>query len=72
MCLPDFKYPAGGRITTTFTFLNLFMWLHQVLIAACGLHCPADLSSPNRGELMFPALQGRLTATGPPSPHDYL
>ena len=52
-----------------FKYLFIFIfWLHQVLIAACGLRYPMACGIPvlqpgNKPEL--PALEGRLLTTGP-------
>ena len=56
MCLPNFNYSAGGCTKTALIFFNLFIWLHQVSVALCGLRCPADLSSLKRDWTHVPCI----------------
>ena len=50
-----------------YIYFYLFIWLHRVLVAACGLIiAPWDLSSPTRDGTHIPLLEGRVLTTGPP------
>ena len=47
-----------------FSFLKIFLWLHQVSVMVLGLSCPAALSSPLGIEPASPASEGGFVMAG--------